>query len=218
MLPADGIVGTVVLVLHGGRARSNLPMQPWRLAYLRMLPFAHAAHRAANEAPAHAGTAVCLLRNHLRGWNEPQRNPIRDARWALSELRRIHPAANIVLVGHSMGGRAALRLAGDDGVTAVCALAPWIERDEPIRQLSGKSVLIIHGDRDRMTSQHASADYVRRASRSHPDVRFVPVAGSGHAMLRHSGLWTSLVRGFTRDAVTTIGPSQHRQHPCGQGE
>lgn len=217
VLPAGGATRTVVLVLHGGKAHSVTPMQPWRLAYQRMLPFAYAAHHTANKTLGHPGTAVWLLRNHLRGWNEPQRNPISDARWALGELRRTHPAANIVLVGHSMGGRAALRLAGDDGVTAVCALAPWIGQDEPVRQLFGKSVLIAHGDRDRMTSPHASADYVQRASRSHPDIRFVSIAGGGHAMLRHSRLWTSLVREFVCDAVTA-DPSQHPQRPCEQGE
>ncbi|RCW39112.1 dienelactone hydrolase [Halopolyspora algeriensis] len=198
-LPAGGNTRTVVLVLHGGQARSTNPVQPWQLAYLRMIPFTYAAHSVA----AQSGTAVWLLRNRLRGWNEPQRAPVDDARWALTELRRAHPAANIVLIGHSMGGRTALRLAGDEGVVAVCALAPWIEQEEPVRQLAGKPVLIAHGDRDRRTSPRASAEYVQRASHSCADIRFVTVPSSGHAMLRRSGLWTALVRDFVRDAVPT---------------
>lgn len=213
VLPACGPTRTVVLVLHGGRTRSNSPVQPWQLAYRRMSPVARAVH----SATAHSGTAVWLLRNRLRGWNEPQRAPLGDARWALDELRQRHPATNIVLVGHSMGGRVALRLAGDEGVIAVCALAPWIEREDPVRQLAGKSVLIAHGDRDRTTSPHASTEYARRASRSHPGIRLVTVPGSGHAMLRRYGMWTALVRGFVRDAVSTDGP-QHQHHTPGEDE
>lgn len=197
-LPSDsGRTRIVVLVLHGGKSHSDAPVRPWQLAYRRMIPLARSLHRATAD---HA-TAVWLLRNRLRGWNEPHRHPVADARLALEEIGREHPSANIVLVGHSMGGRAALRLAGEERVIAVCALAPWIEREEPMRQLAGRSVLIAHGDRDRMTSATASAEYARTASRWHPDVRLVRIAGSGHAMLRHPGTWTSLVRRFARDAV-----------------
>jgi len=37
------------------------------------------------------------------------------------------------LVGHSMGGRTALRCAADQAVVGVCALAPWIEPGEPVQ-------------------------------------------------------------------------------------
>lgn len=221
VLPAGGTTRTVVLVLHGGRARSNTPVQPWQLAYRRMIPFARAAHRAANGS-ARSGTAVWLLRNRLRGWNEPQCDPVTDARRALAEIRKAHPAANIALVGHSMGGRAALRLAGEENVTAVCALAPWVEQGEPTGQLSGRTILIAHGDRDRMTSPQASADYARRASHSHPGTRFVTVAGSGHAMLRRSRVWNALVREFVLTAVRTNNPGQADtsagQDPIGESE
>jgi pimeloyl-ACP methyl ester carboxylesterase len=70
-----------------------------------MLPIAHAVHSRVHRA----GTAIWLLRNRVRGWNEPDQDAVRDARWVLGELRRHHPEAAIVLVGHSMGGRAALR-------------------------------------------------------------------------------------------------------------
>lgn len=164
-----------------------------------MVPFARSVHRA--TADQH--TSVWLLRNRLRGWNEPHRHPVVDASRVLERIDHEHPNANVVLLGHSMGGRAALRLAGADRVSAVCALAPWIERDEPVRQLAGRRVLVLHGDRDRTTSSDASAEYVRAASRWHPDVRFVPVAGDGHAMLRRPGTWTSLVRRFAREAVSS---------------
>ncbi|MGR4852480.1 alpha/beta fold hydrolase [Streptomyces sp. LARHCF252] len=49
----------------------------------------------------------------------------RDARRALGELARRAGDVPVVLVGHSMGGRAALRAADAPQVRAVPALAPW---------------------------------------------------------------------------------------------
>ncbi|WP_092981180.1 alpha/beta hydrolase [Actinopolyspora lacussalsi] len=188
-----------VLVLHGGRSRSEEPMRPWRLAYLRMWWL------ALRVARQHGGTsAVWLLRNRLRGWNEPDRDPVVDARWALREIRRRSPRARIVLLGHSMGGRAALLLAGEDGVGDVCALAPWIEPSDPVEQLAGTRTLLAHGDRDGITSAPASAEYARRANRAGHTARYRLVPSSGHAMLRRHREWTRLAREF----VAEVGPSR----------
>lgn len=130
-----------MLVLHGGRSESTAPVWPAQLAYLRMLPFLRAAHATVSGS----GAAVWLLRNRVRGWNEPALDPVRDGAWALAEAERRHPGAGVVLVGHSMGARAALRLAGTDSVRAVCALAPWIERKDPVDQLARRRVLVVHG-------------------------------------------------------------------------
>ncbi|GAA5126527.1 hypothetical protein GCM10025762_54210 [Haloechinothrix salitolerans] len=119
VLPATDVTTGVVLVLHGGKAVSRRPTSERQLSYWRMVPIAEALHDAVGEHGA-----VWLLRNRLRGWNEPARDAVVDARWALAEVRRTHPGVPVVLVGHSMGARAALRVAGTDGVIAVCALAP----------------------------------------------------------------------------------------------
>ncbi len=195
---ATGTPHTVVLVLHGGKAHSQQRVRPRQLAYLRMVPFARLAHRAASET----GTAVWLLRNRLRGWNGPAMDAVQDARWALSEIARVHPDARVVLAGHSMGGRAALRLAGDPQVTAVCALAPWIESGEPTEQLADRTVLVVHGDRDRITSQSASQSYARRATAAGHDVRYVVIPGVGHSMLRKRVEWEGHVRRFVRATTT----------------
>ncbi|MGH3804602.1 MAG: alpha/beta fold hydrolase, partial [Pseudonocardiaceae bacterium] len=113
------------------------------MSYLRMVLFARFLHRRESGR----GMSVRILRYRYRGWDEPQLHPVQDARWALTQLRDQHPDASIVLLGHSMGGRAALWVADHPAVTAVCALAPWTLDDEPVRQLDGRSVLIAHGDR-----------------------------------------------------------------------
>ena len=183
----------VVLVLHGVRATSAQPTRPNQLAYRRMVPITRALHQRLETER----TAVWLLRNRLRGWNEPTRDPILDAEWALAEIELRHPDTPIVLVGHSMGGRAALRVAGHPRVIAVCALAPWLNPEEPTEQLAGRTVLIAHGDRDRWTDPRQSLAYAGRAKTVTPNVCRFAVAGSGHAMLRRAADWTALITGFT---------------------
>ena len=97
----------VVLVLHGGADTGHRPVTWAGLAVLRMLPFAVALrHRAGSRL------AVVRLKYRVKGWNGIEQDPVHDARWALERIRRILPGAPVALVGHSMGGRVALQLAG----------------------------------------------------------------------------------------------------------
>jgi acetyl esterase/lipase len=178
----------VVLVLHGGRAHSHEDGARKRLAYLRMLPIAWTL--------AGAGPAVFMLRYRYRGWNGQAQDALRDARWALEEIGRRHPGLPVVLVGHSMGGRAALAAAGAPNVTAVCALAPWLDGSDPVTQLDGRTVLIAHGDRERFTDPRLSLDYALRASARGVRICRFDVHGAGHFMLNRAGDWHSLVRRF----------------------
>ena len=123
--------------------------------------------------------------------------PSSDARWALDEIRRRHgDDVPIVLVGHSMGGRTALWVAGDAQVAGVIALAPWCEAGDPVDQLAGRDVLIAHGTRDRITSPAASLAYARRAVAAGARVRRLEVDGETHAMLRRPRFWNGLVADF----------------------
>lgn len=145
-----------------------------------------------------------LVRYRYRGWNEPDLDPVQDARWALARLRERRPGARIVLVGHSMGARTALRIADDPAVAAVCALAPWIEPGEPVDHLGGRAVLLAHGDVDRWTDPQASYRYALRAKQvTASTCRFV-VHDSGHTMLRRRADWSGLVRRFVRGAVDPV--------------
>jgi pimeloyl-ACP methyl ester carboxylesterase len=200
--PAAGRTGAVVLVLHGGREDSRAPTSACQLAYRRMVPIGRSLARSVRGA----GVAVWLVRNRVRGWNEPARDALTDARWALRATRRRHPDAAIVLVGHSMGGRAALLAAGEAGVLGVCALAPWLTPDDPVDQLAGRAVLIAHGDRDTWTDPARSEDYAVAARAATPTVcRFV-LRDAGHAMLRRSGDWTGLVRAFAAGLTGARAP------------
>jgi pimeloyl-ACP methyl ester carboxylesterase len=178
----------IVLVLHGGRSNSREPGDRVRLTYLRMLPIARML--------ADCGPAVFVLRYRYRGWNGPARDAQRDAQWALEQLAERYPRTPVVLVGHSMGGRAALGAAGAHNVIAVCALAPWLDDTDPVRQLDGRTVLIAHGDRERYTDPLASYSYALRAKERGVRICRFDVHGAGHFMVRRAGDWHALIRRF----------------------
>lgn len=187
----------VVLVLHGGQERSRIPAHRLRPAYLRMLPFACDLWRAGRRARVE----VWLLRNRYRGWNDPDLDPVADARWALARIRAVHPGAPVALLGHSMGGRVALHVAGEPGVVAVCALAPWTTAKDDVDQLAGRTVLIAHGELDTTTHPADSRAYAERARLACTAVSWLDIRGDGHAMLRRPAVWTLLVRRFVLGAL-----------------
>jgi alpha-beta hydrolase superfamily lysophospholipase len=194
---ARGRTRAVVLVLHGGAEHGTGAVPPWKLAYLRMVPIARSLHRAGRKD----GLEVRLLRNRRYGWNAPAEDPVGDARRALDRVRADHPGLPVVLVGHSMGARVALRVADDPAVRGVCALAPWTPRGEPVEAVTGRSVLVVHGTRDRMTSPAESHAFAERAAGVAARVARFEITGEGHAMLRRARVWTRLTVAFTLELL-----------------
>jgi pimeloyl-ACP methyl ester carboxylesterase len=192
VLPAEGDTRGVVLVLHGGKADSFEPSEPGHLSRRRLNPFAKAVHR--QSAPH--GVAVWKVEYRVRGWNGRDRSPAKDAQWALEEIRRRHGEVPVVLLGHSMGGRAAVHVLGDPSVIGMVALCPWLP-DEPFEGAFGKNVVIAHGIVDRWTSPRETRDWATAARPLAASLLYVRVRRTGHFMLRRSGLWTDLATGFT---------------------
>lgn len=202
---ADGATAAVVIVLSGGKPRSFAATDPGQLTAVRMRPFVASLHRAGR---AH-GLAVWTLRYRFRGWNGDERSPVADAQWALDEVRRRHGDVPVALVGHSMGGRTALAAGGDRSVRGVCALAPWTEASDPVEQLAGVTVLIAHGNLDKVTSPRASRQYATRAAAVGARVGYVVVKGDMHAMLFRWRRWHQLATGFSL-GVLGIAPMPKR--------
>jgi alpha-beta hydrolase superfamily lysophospholipase len=192
VLTGSASVRSLALVLHGGRANSFAPAGPRQLTALRMVPFARALHRAAGRR----GLTVWSLGYRYRGWNGAQTSPVADAEWALDQVRRRHGDIKVILVGHSMGGRTALRVAGDPLVHAVAALAPWLPEGEPVEQLAGRRLLIVHGTADRVTDPAGSLAFANRARQITDDVTYRSIPGENHAMLRKPKLWHRLTTEF----------------------
>jgi alpha-beta hydrolase superfamily lysophospholipase len=192
-----GGVKAVALVLPGGRVDSLDPTDPRQLAAVRMRPFASALRR---HGAAH-GLGVGVVRYRYRGWNGDDMSPVADTRWALDEVRRRHGDVDVVLVGHSMGGRTALRVADDASVRGVAALAPWLPREEPVAQLVNRDLLVVHGDLDRITSPRASRRYAERANSVARSVEYVTIHGDTHAMLFRFAAWHRLVTRFTLETL-----------------
>ncbi|MFI8288079.1 alpha/beta fold hydrolase [Streptomyces sp. NPDC085614] len=174
-----------VLLLHGGRADGLEPPPPLNLPALRMRPFATAIARATRDSDV----LVAEVRYRHRGWNGDRRDAARDAEAALARLRELAGEVPVVLVGHSMGGRAALRAAGDPLVRGVVALAPWCPPGEPVGHLAGRRIRLLHDERDRVTSAAESWEFVRRARLAGADAAGIPMSAGGHAMLRDAGTW-----------------------------
>ncbi|MFG2370197.1 alpha/beta fold hydrolase [Streptomyces sp. NPDC048504] len=176
-----------VLVLHGGQEKSERPARPWQLAALRMGPVV----RAVIAALPHQDILVAQARYRVRGWNGDRADPARDTLRALDVLAELTGPVPTLLLGHSMGGRAALRAAGHPQVLGVVALAPWWPPGEPVEQTAGRRIVALHGERDHVTSPTETADCVRRARDEGAAARagMAVIAGGDHGMLRRYGVW-----------------------------
>jgi dienelactone hydrolase len=184
-------------VLPGGRADSFEPTTGRQLSGVRMLPFAASLHRGG----ARHGLAVWTVRYRVRGWNGKEASPLADVTSALDQVRERHGDVPIVLVGHSMGGRVAMRLAGEESVIAAIGLAPWLPDGEPVEQLAGRRILLAHGDRDSVTSPRATQRFAERAQPFAAQLDVVVVRGERHAMLLRSRTWHGLATAFTLDCL-----------------
>jgi len=193
--PSRGPTRAVAVVLPGGRADSFAPGNPRQLAGRRMLPFA----RGLSEHPAADGVAVWTVGYRYRGWNGEQMSPVHDTRWALDEVRREHGDVPVVLVGHSMGGRTAIRVADDASVVGVVALAPWVPDGEPVEQLRGRRLLVAHGSLDRVTSPASSRRLVEAATVLTRDAAYVVVRRDAHPMLLRWPTWHRLATNCVLD-------------------
>ncbi|KAA0942176.1 alpha/beta fold hydrolase [Streptomyces apricus] len=187
-----------VLFLHGGRADSRAPSRSWHLAAVRMKPFIRTVARAVPDDDV----LLAEVRYRVRGWNGKEADSLLDARRALDELTGLVGDVPVVLVGHSMGGRAALRAASAPQVHGVVALAPWCPTGEPVGHLRDKEVVVLHGDRDRVTDPRLSLTFVQRAVSAGARATFVSVAGGAHAMLRHGGDWHRAVGSRVRGMLS----------------
>ena len=193
---AGGGVRGAVVVAHGGTEVSTQPVSPLDPAVLRMIPIELTLRHALGAS----GVIVSRPRYRVRGWNGGLASPARDLDDVLDVIEKRFGRIPIVLIGHSMGARAAFLVAGHPAVSAVAGLAPWLPPTEPVGQLAGRRVLVAHGTADRITSPAETWAYAARA-RSVTTVAAIEVLGGEHTMLRRAPLWHRLATEFSRVAL-----------------
>ena len=191
--PGTGRVRGVAVFCHGGTASSVAPPREQALSLLRM----RVIEQFVRDAAGDRGLTTQLVRYRVAGWNGEAADAYIDVQKVVEQIRAEHGSeVPVVLVGHSMGGRAALRAGGDPQVAAVCALAPWTPPGEPVDLLRDRTVAILHGRGDRWVPASLSADFALRAGAAGVHVARFTTAG-GHSMLRGAHRWHA----FARDVV-----------------
>ncbi|MFE4856375.1 dienelactone hydrolase family protein [Streptomyces sp. NPDC056670] len=195
--------GAVVLVLHGGRSDALTPPPRLNLPAARMRPFSSEIAAATRADRVLVGE----VRYRYRGWNGARGDAARDAREALEEVRRtVGDDVPVVLVGHSMGGRAALLVAGHPQVRGVVALAPWCPPGEPVDHLAHRRVVVLHDESDRVTSAQESWAFLARARRAGATTKAISMPSGGHAMVRGARGWHRVTVDNVRDLLELPPP------------
>jgi dienelactone hydrolase len=143
---------------------------------------------------------VFRLLNTARGW-DTRHTPLHNAFWALEQIAaRVGEHFPVCLVGHSLGGRAALLSAGRPQVHSAVDLAPWVYPTDVPDGLSDQQLLIAHGTRDRVASHARSAALARAIG---DQAAYISIAGGKHAMLRHHRRFDGLAADFA--TATLLG-------------
>jgi hypothetical protein len=200
--PEPSAVSGVVLLLPGGDEVSGRRPSPM---------VATASVRALGRRLARAGRDEGLVTHvvhyRYRGWNGSEANLAADAAWAADEVVRRYGDVPVCLAGIGMGGRAGLRAGGHEAVNSVLALAPWLPEEdvaappEPVKQLVGRQVLIVHGTNDGRTDPELSFRLAARAKKANRDVCRFEVHADGHGLNQYRDEVLALAEDFVMGAL-----------------
>ncbi|MFB6579466.1 alpha/beta hydrolase [Streptomyces sp. NPDC056402] len=183
----ESTVNGVVLLLPGASRFAPGPVRPLARALAR----AGGAEGLVTHLVIHGGDAA----------REEQ------AGWAADEAVRRYGDVPVCLVGYDAGGLAALRAAGHGAVNSVVAIAPClgavarVDCPEPVKQLSGRQVLIVHGTNDARSDPEASFRLAARAKKANRSTCRFEVHSDGHGLREHQPEVVALAVDFVLGAV-----------------
>ena len=200
--PEPTAVSGVVLLLPGGDEESaRRPSPMLATASVRALG------RRLTRAGRQEGLATHVVHYRYRGWNGSEAHLARDASWAADEAVRRYGDVPVCLAGLGMGGRAALRAGGHEAVNSVLAMAPWLPEEdvaaspEPVKQLAGRRVLIVHGTNDEVCDPELSFRLAARAKKANRDVCRFEVHSDGHGLHQYRSEVQALAEDFVMGAL-----------------
>ncbi|MER6492001.1 alpha/beta hydrolase [Streptomyces griseorubiginosus] len=200
--PEPAAVSGVVLLLPSGDETSLR-----RPSAVRLPCPARALGRRLARAGRRDGLAAHLVHYRYRGWNGSEAHLAHDANWAADEVVRRYGDVPVALVGVDMGGRAALHAGGHDAVNSVVAIAPWLPEEdvaaspEPVKQLVGRRVLLVHGTNDRRTDPELSFRLASRAKKANREVCRFEVHSDGHGLHQYRSEVQALAEDFVMGAL-----------------
>jgi pimeloyl-ACP methyl ester carboxylesterase len=177
----------VVLMLHGGgddaEARS---VGDTYLGYARMWYL----HWCIKKELASQGVSVWLVRNRFTSWNAPTDDavpaPVADARTGLEAIRTAHGEdVPVVLVGHSMGARAALHVVDDPTVVGMVGVAPWLPPEEPVETVRDRHLAAAVSGADTEVDPSDVRAFVARADLVARSSVFKQIGDRGPGALAH---------------------------------
>ncbi|MFG2786913.1 alpha/beta hydrolase [Streptomyces sp. NPDC048419] len=200
--PEPTAVSGVVLLLPGGAEESaRRPSPMMATASVRALG------RRLARAGRDEGLATHVVHYRYRGWNGSEAHLARDATWAADEVVRRYGDVSICLAGVDMGGRAALRAGGHEAVNSVLAIGPWLPEEdvaaspEPVKQLVGRRVLMVHGTNDGVCDPELSFRLAARAKKANRDVCRFEVHSDGHGLHQYRGEVQALAENFVMGSL-----------------
>ncbi|KUL36153.1 dienelactone hydrolase [Streptomyces regalis] len=195
--PEPTAVSGVVLLLPGGDEVSHRkPTTLLATSYVRTLG------RRLVRAGRGEGLAAHVVHYRFRGWNGNDANLASDASWAADEVVRRYGDVPVCLAGIGMGGRAALHAGGHEAVNSVLAIAPWLPEEdlaaspEPVKQLGGRRVLVVHGTNDEVSDPELSFRLAARAKKANRDVCRFEVHSDRHGLHQHRNEVLALAEDF----------------------
>ncbi|MBT2412824.1 prolyl oligopeptidase family serine peptidase [Streptomyces sp. ISL-12] len=195
------VSGVAVLLPAGDEVSSRRPSPLLANASVRALG------RRLTRAGRDEGLAAHVVHYRYRGWNGSEAHLARDAAWAADEAVRLYGDVPVCLVGVGMGGRAALRAGGHEAVNSVLAIAPWLPDEdmaappEPVKQLTGRRVLIVHGTDDGRCDPELSFRLAARAKKANRDVCRFEVHSEGHGLRHYRDEVAALAEDFALGAL-----------------
>ncbi|MBC9730512.1 alpha/beta hydrolase [Streptomyces sp. TRM68367] len=195
------VSGAVLLLPGGDEASSRRPSPILATASVRALG------RRLARAGRDEGVAVHVVHYRYRGWNGSEAHLAADATWAADEVVRRYGDVPVCLAGIDMGGRAALRAGGHEAVNSVLAMAPWLPVEdvaappEPVKQLAGRRVMIVHGTRDERSDPELSFRLAARVKKANRDVCRFEVHSDGHGLHQYRDEVQALAEDFVMGAL-----------------